>query len=207
MVDQMTPMQPSGAPVPNVDAGVGASGPMSARRRLTIIVAAVVAFLVVAGAAAFAVFFFLNQATDEVGDALIDMMEQTQTQPTAAAVEDPHEPSEPGPVALNKVFTFRNIFVPLAVPPDEDDETTVTPTGDSPTAVTPTETLYLSGIVSFQDGHLEADLEYESVAYMLREGDRIPNTPWQVLSIGSDTVVMLYGDTQVTLTAGQSVSK
>ena len=38
-------------------------------------------------------------------------------------------------------------------------------------------------------------------------GDPIADTPWKVVSIGDTSVVMLYGDTQVTLTTGQGLSK
>jgi len=43
--------------------------------------------------------------------------------------------------------------------------------------------------------------------YTLAAGEVISGTPWQVLSVSSTSVTMLYGDTQVTLTVGQGITK
>ena len=41
----------------------------------------------------------------------------------------------------------------------------------------------------------------------LSKGDTLLDTPWKVVDIGDDSVEMLYGDTEVTLTVGQGLSK
>ncbi len=48
---------------------------------------------------------------------------------------------------------------------------------------------------------------WNGVTYTEGAGGTIDSSPWKVLEVNSDSVVMLYGDTQVTLTVGQGVSK
>ncbi len=63
--------------------------------------------------------------------------------------------------------------------------------------------------VSTVDGEPVAELVWNGQTYTLSEGESIPNSPWKVLSIDTTngTVVMLYGDSRVTLTVGQGISK
>ena len=104
---------------------------------------------------------------------------------------------------MSATFTFRNVFAPSIKPPvPAAEETTSTATGstDSP------DTLYLTDIVSTDSGR-NAVFVWNGTTYTLPEGGTIPGTPWKVVSIGTDSVVMLYGDSQVTLTLGQGISK
>lgn len=131
------------------------------------------------------------------------------------AASAPKPAVEPKEVALREVFTFRDVFAPLidasapapAAAGDtagegEGGETTGTAGGE---AALPG-TLYLQD-VSTQDGEAVANLTLDGTEYALAEGDALGTTPWEVLSIEDDTVVMLYGDDRVTLTVGQGISK
>lgn len=109
---------------------------------------------------------------------------------------------EPAEAPLSASFTFRNVFAPSIkppVPPAAEASSTAGST-DSP------DTLYLTDIVSTDSGR-NAVFVWNGTTYTLPEGGTIPGTPWKVVSIGTDSVVMLYGDSQVTLTLGQGISK
>ncbi len=203
MVDQMTPMPPQGTPIPGDPANPAAG---SKQKRVLIIVIAAVVFLAIVAGAAYALTVFLDSSEDDESLNPI-VTSQPESSDSEVAVEAPYVPSNPAPIDLNKsVFTFRNIFEPLAVAPEEDDVVTDANTDGTTTVVT-SGTLYLRAIVVTTDGDIAADFLYGDTNYVLRVGERIPDSPWQVLSIGSDSVVMLYGDTQVTLIAGQTVTK
>ena len=110
---------------------------------------------------------------------------------------------EPAEAPLSATFTFRNVFAPSIKPPvPAATETSSTATGstDSP------DTLYLTDIVN-TDSRPQCGLRVERHNLHTGEGGTIPGTPWKVVSIGTDSVVMLYGDSQVTLTVGQGMSK
>ncbi|MDA3935498.1 MAG: hypothetical protein PF636_01345 [Actinomycetota bacterium] len=201
MVDQMTPMPPQDVPVPG-DPANSAAG--SQGKRVVIIVIAVIAFLVVAAVAAWAFTSFFGTSAD---DGVEPMVTQSDTSSTESSAEEKYVPSSPKPVELKSVFTFRPIFTPLAFPPEEPEVGTTTGTDGGTTTVVTSGTLYLRAILVFDDGHSEADFLYGDTNYVLAVGERIPDTPWEVLSIGTNSVVMLYGDTQVTLIAGQTITK
>ncbi len=206
MVDNLTPQEPGIVPEgTSGDASGEKQGFMSTTLgKVVVIGGAAFAFLVIAGLVVFAVITFVFVDTvNEAGDAIITGIEQdaagdvSSTETTMAAVE-------PDAVPLSSIFTFRDIFDPLMKPePAEEDTGTAGPDGEG--VVTEPDTLYLQDIV-VDNGVSMAVLWYNSTAYTLPAGGVIPETPWQVLSVGADSVVMLYGDTQVTLVIGQGVA-
>jgi hypothetical protein len=165
--------------------------------------------LIIAGIAVAIVFYvFGSQAVDE----LEGQLEQTTT-PSQESVAAPVAASAPAVPAAeipnSEVFTFRDIFTPLLKPLPEETEADGTSTSTLATdTVTPTSrnTLYLDGVVT-QNGVLSAQLRYNGVSYTLAAGGSIPNSPWEVLRVNSTSVVMLYGDVQVTLSVGQGITK
>jgi len=121
----------------------------------------------------------------------------TSATPTAAPILEPAEKP------LAATFTFRNVFAPsikAPVPASTETSTGASGSTDSP------DTLYLVDIVSTDSGR-QAVFVWNNVTYTLSNGGVIPDSPWKVMEIGTDSVVMLYGDTQVTLTLGQGISK
>jgi len=192
------PVQPpdAGAPAPDQKAGffsttagkvvVGLIGLF-----VLLSIAGVIVFVVALGGVA----TFLQS-----GDVTVTAATTTSVTTTSGAETVPI--LEPAEAPLSASFTFRNVFAPSVkppVPPAEEASSTAGST-DSP------DTLYLTDIVSTDSGRT-AVFVWNGTTYTLPEGGTIPGTPWKVVSIGTDSVVMLYGDSQVTLTLGQGISK
>ena len=57
-----------------------------------------------------------------------------------------------------------------------------------------------------EDGVRKAVLRLDGVTYTVGAGQRLGNTPWQVQSVSSTSVRMLYGDEGITLSLGQGIS-
>ena len=110
--------------------------------------------------------------------------------------------TEPGQRPLSSSFTFRNIFAPTVYPPRP--ATTVGSTTESVTV--PANTLYLQSVQTL-NGEKTATLIWNGTTYNAVAGDNLGDTPWKVVEVNSDSVLMLYGDTQVTLTTGEILSK
>lgn len=168
------------------------------------IVLGVLLFLGIAGAVAvFALGFWVsNKAEDVLSDAIEQASSQVTTGVAGSEVATDGPALEPAAIAPEDIFTFRDIFDPLVKPAVEESAST----DESSTTDTEPDVLYLEDIVS-EDGAAVAVLLLNGTEYRLKAGEAIENTPWQVLSIGSSSVVMLYGDSQVTLSVGQGTSK
>lgn len=200
----MTPQDP-GQPISEIAEEQGAKKGFFATPtgRIVTIVVAVLVFLGIASAVAlFAFGFFVkNQAEDMLTDVVKQASSQVTTGVAGSETATGGPAIEPAAIAPQDIFTFRDIFDPLIKPPVEESATetsTITdPEGD---------TLYLEDITS-EDGAAVAVMLYNGTEYRLKVGGTIPDTPWQVLSIGDTSVVMLYGDSQVTLSIGQGTSK
>ncbi len=213
MVDELntpdTPQAPEAATVAPVEAPPKQGFFATSKGRLVVIVGALAALAVIAGVAVALVFFVFGDSEPEVEVRVTGSTESTATtggEPTAEAAATP-APEVPN----SEVFTFRDIFEPLLKPiPEASGDSTVTPgtsvpTTDTANTYTPG-TLFLQNIVS-ENGELLAVLIYDGTTYTLGEGERVGDSPWQVLEVRADSVVMLYGDTQVVLTVGQGVTK
>ena len=113
-------------------------------------------------------------------------------------------------VEYSEIFTFRDIFDPLIKPIPEEPvaSTTSTSTASATDTATPYAqgVLYLDGIESV-DGVMKAVLRYNGQTYTLAAGEGIPGTPWEVFSVSSSGVTMLYGDNKITLVTGQGITK
>ena len=118
---------------------------------------------------------------------------------------------------LESTFTFRNVFAPtlkeqLPTPVASAPTTSAGTASTTTSSTTPTtpkipaDTLFLQSIQTV-NGHTTATFIWNGATYVLAEGDTIPNTPWKVISIGSNSVLMVFGDAEVTLTTGQGLTK
>ena len=175
---------------------------MSSTGRL--IVGGVLLFGIVVVAGAFLFFSLLNgpaPSTAPSGGA-------GSAEPTSTSLEATRPPDLP----LDDTFTFRNVFAPSVKPPvlaSSSSSTTQTPssseTSGSSTTV-PANTLVLKSIAT-DSGEKVASLYWNGTTYKCRNGDRVDDSPWQVVTIYSDSVLMLFGDSHVTLTVGQGFSK
>lgn len=103
------------------------------------------------------------------------------------------------PVIENsEVFTPRDPFQPVVIPASaiEVEETGASADDDN--------TLTLLEIIE-ENGVRRAVLRLGATNYTLAAGERLGTTPWKVVSIGTNSVTMLYGDSQIVLTVGQGV--
>lgn len=95
-----------------------------------------------------------------------------------------------------EVFSPRDPFEPVVIPKsametetaDTDDEGTLT----------------LVRIIE-EDGVRKAVLKLGSKTYTVGAGEQLGSTPWQVVTVGTSNVTMLFGDSQIVLTVGQGI--
>lgn len=215
-MDNLTPQQLPAEPIGGMPES-SQSFLSTSRGKIIVIVAAVLGFLVIAGIVAALVFtFVIKDAAEDGVDQLTGGVVSQVSTTTAPVADDPEIIVEPALVPLSDLFTFRDIFDPLLTPVAEGTTGNGTGTGTggtgtggtgtpgSPTFTGAPDTLYLMDIV-VEDGVNKAVFSLNGAEHRLAQGETLTGTPWKVLSIGSSSVVMLYGDSQVTLSVGQGV--
>ena len=209
MMGQNTPSDPAAPVDPSATSDAKPGFFKTTAGRVVLILGAVM--LLLSALAVVGVLIFVFWFSNAVEDATIEVVPTTPDGSVAPADSTAAEavPTEPADVPVSEVFTFRDIFTPLVKPVEvSTDGGTDTGTGtdtDTDTDVS-ADTLYLQEIAS-EDGIPVAVLQWNGQTYRLEEGETIPDSPWQVLSIGSSSVVMLYGSEQVTISVGQGISK
>lgn len=200
MVDNVQSQSPDGAPGgPRPKSGAAAFLSSSTGR---LVVGGTALFLVVVAIGALAFFFLLKTGADVAPTT-------TTTRPVSQTTTLSAPPSNPPEAPLKDTFTFRNVFAPTvhparpaptgsgATPIDGSNETTGT--GGTGGAI---DALVLQSIVT-DSGERVATFTWRGTTYEAREGDAIGTSPWKVLEIYSDSVLLLFGDSRVTLSVGQ----
>lgn len=141
---------------------------------------------------------------------------------TSSAEATPAIRTEP---PLEETFAFRNVFAPTTkprfVPTSNTGGTTDGTNGGTTDGTTdgtnggggalnpadlPANTLFLESIVTV-DGVSTATFLWNGETYVVKEGEVLQGTPWKLVSIDGNTVVMLYGDARITFTIGQGITK
>lgn len=178
----------------------------TSRKGLFIVLGVIAVLVVVAAIAVTVVLFVFNGVKSEI-DVQVTPTQQTGTG-TPAPNDTPVAAGPADPVANDEVFTFRDIFKPLA---GAAAVTTASDTSGGTTATVDTSeyaagTLYLVAISTSGNAPV-AQMVWDRKELSLSEGDVIAGTPWKVLDIRTDDVIMLYGDQQVVLSIGQGISK
>jgi hypothetical protein len=214
MVDSFTPMDAPVQPFDGISEApkTGVAGfAASSSGRLVIGGIALIVILAIAGVA---VFLFLFAQADS-GAVLVDPAPAKPSSSSAVVSEEPTATPRPIESDLD-TFVFRNVMKPTVKPvhvtPSTSTTTTPTTGGTSAgdTALDPSEipknTLYLVSTATL-DGIDYATFIWNGNVYVFPEGGELPGTPWKVLRIEGNTVTMLYGDSQVTLTVGQGITK
>lgn len=200
-IDAAAPVEPVAGEAPAAKKSFLSTG----AGKLVIVVVALGVLAIIAGVVIALVLFVFGKSVVDDMDITITPAESTSTVETTETAEAA-APAEA--VENSEVFTFRDIFEPLLVPlvePSTDSTTSSTP--DTDTANTTTSgTLYLTNII-VEGTEYQAVLSLDGVTYTLSDGERVGSTPWQVVTVNGTSVVMLYGDTQVTLTIGQGITK
>ncbi len=208
MVDYQNNPDPASAPA---DAGASAEATPGFLGTTTgkLVVGGIALVLVLAAVAA-AVFYFVigGALSSSVEDAL--KLPPIVSQPASETATQP--PVEPTERSLASTFTFRNIFAPTVKKTFEStavagESTDASESASTDTSVTvPSNTLFLQSIFS-DNGEPKAVFIWNGQTYTVGEGEQVGTSPWKVLQINDDSVLMLYGDSQVTLSVGQGVGK
>lgn len=159
------------------------------------------------------------------GDGLDGAAQAPGSVPTTAPVEPGAAPTYRRTRPLSSTFVFRDVFRPTVKPvfkaaAGSGSGTSTAGSGGTGTGTggtgpggtggtnadgtprVPDNTLYLKS-VSTKDGEQVATFVWNGKTYTVSEGERLGDTPWRLVSIEGNSVVMLYGDTRVTLTIGQ----
>lgn len=134
-------------------------------------------------------------------------------------------PTAPEEVALNEVFTFRDIFEPLVQPTASSgagaggstaagtwgaSESSTVPPGASEadgSGSGASENSLLLQDIAVEDGQPTAILVFNGQTYNAQQGDQIGDSAWQLLYVEDNSAVMLYGESQVVLSEGQEIAK
>lgn len=202
MVDHQNSVDPSASPGESsaADSKVGFLSTTTGK-----LVVGGIALVLVLGAVGAAVFYFiLGGAVTGAVDQAINTQTSSTVSTSSATTEVPVSPSER---SLASTFTFRNVFAPTVKKTFEASATTgstdATTTAGSDV---PADTLFLQSIIS-ENGARAAVFIWNGQTYTVGEGEQVGSSPWKALQINSDSVLMLYGDSQVTLSIGQGVGK
>lgn len=200
-MDNLTPGNPMNAP-----AMPGQEGPKPsflASRNGKILVG-VLALVVVAAAAVGAfLIFFSGGGSNNIATAP-PIASKTTTQTASAEAS----PTEPPRKSLPALFTFRNIFRPSSVPISEQSPISGSSGAGSASDYSsiPANTLYFISVES-TNGQPVGNFFWNGKVYSAGAGARLGDTPWQVVSISGNSATMLFGDTQITLSVGQGLTK
>lgn len=105
-----------------------------------------------------------------------------------------------------EIYQSKDPFEPLiSTQPPGGGVVPGTPT-ETPPITPPSKTRVSLTDVFTEDGVKYASIEVGSTAYKVKEGDTFA-TNYKVLSIGTDSVTLLYGDDTITLKLGEAVYK
>lgn len=161
--------------------------------RIVLIGGAVAILLVILGVVAVILLGgFVGQQLSEAPSGSV-----TTTQAAGSTSASATVPAVPA-VTDGDVFSPRNPFEPVVVPASATaTEGTGVVTGDE-------NTLTLIEIIE-ENGVRKAVLQLGATTYTLAAGEQLGSTPWQVVSVGTTSVTVLYGDSQIVLTVGQGI--
>jgi hypothetical protein len=122
----------------------------------------------------------------------------TASTPASSAVASTSVPAVPA-ITNRDVFTPRDPFLPIAAPTLSSSGVT-SESGDNDDALT------LSDIVT-NNGVRQAVFHYENHTYTVGNGDTVDSSSWKVIKVNSSSVVMEFGDQQVTFSPGEGITK
>lgn len=137
------------------------------------------------------------------------------TDATATAESTASQTPEAGEPPVNQDYEVYETRDPFKRP---DATATQSSTGAAPTgsaSATGTATPIASGqssvlsleSVSSENGVLFAHIDYGASSYVVRAGERVGDSPYQITSVSSENATFLYGDDSLTLRVGEDVQK
>ena len=160
--------------------------------RIVLIAGAVAVLLAVLGVVAVILLGgFGGQPAPTVTPGAVTPSQNTTETPSATVPAVPQ-------VDLGEVFSPRNPFEPVVIPKSAME----TEGEDSSSDDAGTLTLVR---IEEEDGVRKAVLKLGSTTYTVAEGEQLGSTPWKVVTIGTTSVTMLFGDSQIVLTVGQGI--
>ncbi|MDO8886431.1 hypothetical protein [Candidatus Oleimmundimicrobium sp.] len=124
-----------------------------------------------------------------------------------AKVESKKEAPEIGDEKIEgfEVYEYKDPFEPIVSVPSDPATTTSTETtdgvSDSGVLILVLEDIYTENEVKY------ASIRYGSTIYKVTEGDRVDDSPYQVVSIGEDSVTLLYGEDLIEIKLGEEIIK
>lgn len=209
MVDNFNAADPAAVPV-STQGGGGIRGFIGTTTGKLILGVIVFVVLIIAVGAVVLPGLLSGGGGSDAGDVTVPPAGSVTTSGSAQASEEA-TPTYRKPKPLSTFFVFRDIFEPTVKPvvAGSPSSTSTASGGDTSTADTPDvppDTLFLVSVDTV-DGEDVATFIWNGETYTAGEGDGLAGTPWRVLSIEGDTVTLLFGDTRVTLTVGQGLSK
>ena len=177
----------------------------------------------------FFLFSSLRTTSKEASKVPVEIKKTSETATASAkkstSETDTAKDEKPEELTSFEVYEYKDPFEPLIT-----EESTGTPGSGDTTPTTPTTTPGDEGdegeesstgsgeettgpqVLEVQDIYTENGTKYSSVKYgssvhKVKEGDRVNESPYEVLTIGTDSVVFLYGDQRVQVSIGESILK
>lgn len=214
MSDQMQSFEPTDQPPAEAappGAGVKTGGIQGFLNSTTgkVVLGAVIGLLLL-GVLAYVLFTFVLNKAGESPTGTVTVSTTTSTAQATTGTASTVPTTEAEAISLDDVFTFRDIFVPTINASDLETQTEEASESSSSSASSSSSSesnVLTLQAVKVENGKEVAVLTWNGKTYTLAEGESIPGTPWKVLSINGTTVVMLFGDQQVTLVVGEGVTK
>ncbi|MDP1809057.1 MAG: hypothetical protein Q8L35_05930 [Actinomycetota bacterium] len=122
------------------------------------------------------------------------------------------ETSEPPVNQDYEVFETRDPFKRPDATETQSSPVTASPTSASATGTATPAAGQQSSVlslksVSSQNGVLYANVDYGANSYVVRAGERVGASPYQITSVSSENATFLYGDDSLTLRVGEDVQK
>lgn len=205
----MTPMSdPVAAPTDEQASAQKSGGFLSTTTgKLVIGGVALIAVLVLLGVVAFVFFTFFASPPSTTTTTAVTTTKVVKSGSATATVAPTNPPEPP----LSSTFTFRNIFAPTVKNPGANGTSSSSSSSSSTSSTAavpslPADTLLLESVQTV-DGVKQATFVWNGQRYTVTAGQQVDGSPWKVLSIGSSSCVMLYGDQRVTLSVGQAAGK
>ncbi len=185
-------------PVPGAPAGSSATGlkaflATTAGRVVVIGGALAVLAVIVAAVALIAMGTLLGGSSSETGG-VNPAVPGTSPKPSGKVTA--LAPAVP-PVDNREVFTPRDPFQRVVIPVSALATAGVEASEEA-------DTLTLVEIIN-ENGVRKGVFRFNGVTYTVGDGERLGDTSWQVVTVGTSSATMLFGDTQIVLTVGQGV--
>jgi cytoskeletal protein RodZ len=181
---------------------------------LTGFILLIVLFIAALLLGAFLIFSNLKSAPQEVPKAPVEVKKSTEGAKVTIkeSTEETETPKSSGESsAAYEIYEYKDPFEPLIKETTSTTTTVTTPSEEE--IATPSEeeetgpqVLEVQDIFT-ENGVKYASIKYGTTVYKVKEGERVDESPYEVLTIGTDSVVLLYGDNRVEVKVGESILK